>query len=570
MLDTVASPSGDVDDGPLGVAAAWAGSRSALRDDDAVWNEARTIGLLWAGELYSEIPPNGRDARHRVLELYEARGPECLRTLNGWFAGLLLDRNRKEVRLFTDRFGLGRLYVHRHAGTVFFASEAKALLRHAVPHREWDWRSLAEFVALGCALQDRTLYRGISLLPAATVIVHAPGTAPTTRRYFDVGDWAAAAPLSPAQYEAEVAARFPSILRRYLGPPDDLGISLTGGLDTRMIMAWLPPGHESAPCYTFGSELRDSRDVTVARAVARAAGHAHHCIPVGADFLRAFPRLAARTVYVTDGAMDVSGAAGLYANECAAHIRPTRLTGNYGSEILRSVVAFGPERVDRRLFTGDFARLLDEAAATYRTERGAGDRAFVALKQVPWHHYARFALERSALTVRSPYLDNDLVALAFRAPPDAPEARALAVIARGSPCLVRLPTDRALTVSTPWGLRSATHPGHHVSFKAEYAYDVGMPNVLARVDRALRRWHCERLVLGRHRFDHFRVWYRDTLAAHVKSSLIGADGALSVIGDRRVIEAAVTAHVQGRANYTREIHKLLTVQLIDRLLMAPS
>ncbi len=72
-------------------------------------------------------------------------------------------------------------------------------------------------------------------------------------------------------------------------------MSLTGGLDTRMIMAWQksPPG--SLPCYSFGGMFRDCQDVLVARKVARACDQAHGVIPLGQEFLSRFPHYAERS-----------------------------------------------------------------------------------------------------------------------------------------------------------------------------------------------------------------------------------------------------------------------------------
>src|SRR5712672_1406970 len=63
-------------------------------------------------------------------------------------------------------------------------------------------------------------------------------------------------------------------------------MSLTGGLDTRMIMAWHKAAPGSLPCYSFGGMLRDSRDVRVARRVAKACGQPHDTIGVGDEVLR--------------------------------------------------------------------------------------------------------------------------------------------------------------------------------------------------------------------------------------------------------------------------------------------
>ena len=75
-------------------------------------------------------------------------------------------------------------------------------------------------------------------------------------------------------------------------------------------------------------------------------------------------------------------------------------------------------RLNRALFTPEFCQLLDEAEETYRTESAGHRLPFIAFKQVPWHHYSRLAVEQSQLVPRSPFLDNELVALAYRAPPE--------------------------------------------------------------------------------------------------------------------------------------------------------
>ena len=53
--------------------------------------------------------------------------------------------------------------------------------------------------------------------------------------------------------------------------------------------------------------------------------------------------------------------------------------------------------------------------------------------------------------------------------------------------------------------------GLEFTFKAEYAYDYGMPQWVARIDHVLSPLHLERLFLGRHKYAHYRVWYRDVL-----------------------------------------------------------
>src|SRR3989442_14497514 len=110
-------------------------------------------------------------------------------------------------------------------------------------------------------------------------------------------------------------------------------MSLTGGLDTRMIMAWHKARPGSLPCYTFGGMFRDCRDDLVARQVAGMCGQAHQVIPVGEGFLSLFSRYAERAVYLTYGFADVSPCPHLYVKERALEIALVPMTGNYGEGV---------------------------------------------------------------------------------------------------------------------------------------------------------------------------------------------------------------------------------------------
>ena len=145
--------------------------------------------------------------------------------------------------------------------------------------------------------------------------------------------------------------------------------------------------------------------------------------------------------------MDVSGAVELYANHLAAEVAPVRLTGNYGSEIVRRHVAFRPGGITNELLAPELVPLARQANETYREEAAMDRLSFIVFKQVPWHHYSRRSIEESQLRVRSPFLDNELVKLMYRCPErlrTSPEL-SLRMIAAGNPRLGRIPTDRGIS-----------------------------------------------------------------------------------------------------------------------------
>jgi asparagine synthase (glutamine-hydrolysing) len=139
------------------------------------------------------------------------------------------------------------------------------------------------------------------------------------------------------------------------------------------------------------------------------------------------------------------------------------------------------------------------------------------------------------------------------------------LIAEGEPALARIPTDHGL--AGPGG-RLATLAARVVQealFRAEYVYDYGMPQWLARLDRLASPLRPERLFLGRHKFAHFRAWYRGPLAAYVRDVLLDPRARARPYLDGRRLEAMVAAHTGGRGNYTLEIHRALTLELLHRL-----
>jgi asparagine synthase (glutamine-hydrolysing) len=563
----------------LSVCAGWTSHRESSQGCFPILNEMKDVCLIFAGETFPDaqeiegLHSRGHDFEQGdaayVVHLFEELGLRSLARLNGRFSGVLLDFRERKVTLFNDRYGLGRIYYHQNQEGFFFSSQAKALLRVLPETRKFDERSLAEFCSCGCVLQNRTLFKHISILPGGAEWTFSKGEPLKRRVYFDRSTWENQSPLRTEDYYQNLKATFRAVVPRYLQAQQPIGISLTGGLDSRMILAWARQRPGAFPCYTFGGSYRECADVSVARTVAKTCHQPHSVIAVGTDFITEFPRLAEEAIRVSDGTMDVTGSVEIYANRAARQIAPVRVTGSYGSEVLRRNVAFKPQAFNRELFDDDFASLVAEVPAIYQEEAAVPRASFIAFKQVPWHHYPRLAVEESQITVRTPFLDNALVELSFRAPPALANSAepSLRLIADGNPSLNCIPTDRGLCYTSTSVFTRLRRYYEYLRFKAEYAYDYGMPQWMAKVDASLAKLRLERLFLGHHKFYHFRVWYRDMLAGFVQDILLDDRTRTRsyLCGSR--IEKMVNSHVTGRANYTSEITQLLTLELIQRQLI---
>jgi asparagine synthase (glutamine-hydrolysing) len=563
-------------DESLGVYVGWVERKNSFSHGMPLRNERQDVMLVFSGEEFPE-PGTAQRLRQRGHEV-AAEGPSYLvhlseeddsfpAGLNGRFHGLLTDRTRGTATLFNDRYGMHRLYYHEAREAVYFAAEAKAILAVRPELRRIDPRGVGELIACGCVLEDRTLFEGVHVLPGAASWVCRDGAVEGRGTYFKPGEWEDQAPLEPEPYYRAIREVFSRNLPRYFAARERIGMSLTGGLDTRMIMAWHTPSPGSLPCYTFGGMFRDCRDVIVARRVARACEQSHEVIPVGETFLSRFAHYAERTVYLTDGCAEVSHAADLYVNELTRDIAPVRMTGNYGGEVLRRVRAFNPAKLGPGLFHSELLASVDQAGQTYADLLRGHPLSFAVFRQAPWHHYGLLALEQTQLSLRSPYLDNDLVQTVFRAPASAlaNDDLSLRLIADGNPALRRIWTDRGPLGSSPGWADSIALGLFQFQSKAEYAYDYVMPQWLARIDHVLSPFHLERLFLGRHKFCHFRIWYRDTLAAYVREMLLDPRALSRPYLERKGLEAVIRGHLEGTQNHTTEIHRVLTLELLHRL-----
>ena len=155
--------------------------------------------------------------------------------------------------------------------------------------------------------------------------------------------------------------------------------------------------------------------------------------------------------------------------------------------------------------------------------------------------YSRW--KQTQLSLRSPFLDNDLVRTVFRAPESALSSNrdSLRLIADGNRSLLRIPTDRGLAGKRGTSSEQSSRRFLEFQFKAEYAYDMGMPQWVAKVDHAFSAFHLERLFLGRHKVFHFRVWYRDALAGYVREMLLDPRSLGRPYIERKRLEEVVRA-----------------------------
>ena len=233
-------------DGRIGIA----GARLAIVDleggDQPLSDERGRFWAMQNGEIYNyvELRSELSGLGHRfatasdtevIAHSYEEWGPECLTRFNGDFALAVWDRERRELFLARDRFGVRPLFLAEYGGDICFASEGKALLRHPAAAREIDPVGVVDVFTTWSTLPDHSAFKGIRELPSAHYALIGPDGVVRQTRWWDM-DF-----VPESRPEAEVLEELEALLvdatRIRLRADVPVGAYLSGGLDSSAVAA---------------------------------------------------------------------------------------------------------------------------------------------------------------------------------------------------------------------------------------------------------------------------------------------------------------------------------------------
>jgi hypothetical protein len=298
---------------------------------------------------------------------------------------LTLDFVRGSVEALTSIVGLPPVFICRFRDKVIVTSEL-SLLAEFRESLSIDSTSAVDLIQVGYPTSHRTLFKDVSLVPGGHVLnADASGKVSVARSWN--------LPLSDARldwpsYLDLQGQAFGSAVRNL-----DLSASflaLTGGLDTRTILAALVSEGRTLPAATLTGPSR-SLDARIAGALCQAYGLPHHIVRLDRDFLRALPDYVVEASRLTGGLASVEKAGEIYFYRHIAGVASRELSGNLGNQ------------VGRQAFESVSAR---GAAISILADRLIGDRELtpptkpLVRSTATWHSaYQWFLQEEATLPV---------------------------------------------------------------------------------------------------------------------------------------------------------------------------
>lgn len=249
------------------------GAGQPLANEDGQIVVTSTCEIFNHPELRQELESGGHVFRTRchaevLVHGYEEWGTGLLQRLDGQFAFAIYDRNREEVFVARDRFGVRPLFYAQRNGDFYFGSEIKAILATGEVDAALDPRGLDETLRFGAARAPRTAFNGIASLEPGTYGLWKDG-ALWLRHYYELD-------YPEAEDEpADVIEQLDEIILRSVGmrlrAEIPVGAYLNGGLDssiTASLAQSVSPNGLRSFSITYGGagfdESSHQRDVAAA------------------------------------------------------------------------------------------------------------------------------------------------------------------------------------------------------------------------------------------------------------------------------------------------------------------
>ena len=223
-----------------------------------------------------------------IIAAYQKWGKECVKYFNGMFAFALWDEKKQELFLARDPIGIKPLYYFWDGKKFIFSSEIKAILETGVP-RQLNKKALEHYFRVLYLPEPHTMFENIFKLPPAHWAVLKDKKL-VIEQYWKVEDEKIEIPSNQKQLEEMVRNKVQSAVTRQLVSDRPLGVYLSGGIDSSVVLDCMSREHKNTDTFSVGFELpikedmeKFNQDFYLARKTAAHYGTRHHEIMLGEE-----------------------------------------------------------------------------------------------------------------------------------------------------------------------------------------------------------------------------------------------------------------------------------------------
>ena len=262
-----------------------------------------TVWIIFNGEIYNykelraELQSKGHQFRTNsdtevIIHGYKHWGTDVFNRLNGMFGLAIWDVHNERLVVARDAMGIKLIYYKIDNGKLTFGSEIRPILAAQDSKPEVDPIALKLFLRFRYTPSPLTIFQGIRKLAPGTMLVVEKGKC-REERWYNFTPSPFPEPKEETEAARELLALYKGAVRRHLLSDVPVGILLSGGLDSGLLLALMNEQGGPWPAYTIGygdsyadDELRDAAET----AALLGARHVTVRLDQG-EFERSLPRI---------------------------------------------------------------------------------------------------------------------------------------------------------------------------------------------------------------------------------------------------------------------------------------
>ena len=234
-----------------------------------IYNEDKSILIMYNGEVYNykelkkeltEYTFQTNSDTEVILHGYEKWGHELPKKLRGMFAYAIYDKNKEEIFISRDQFGIKPLYYYQDGDTILFGSEIKSFLAYPKFKKELNKDLLGAYLTFSFTPTDETFFKGVYRLPQGhSMIIDVKKRKIKIERYFKVefGE----TKESFDDVVEELSKVMDESVKHHLISDVEVGSFLSSGVDSSYLVSLAKPDKT----YTIGFDLAKYSEIDYAK-----------------------------------------------------------------------------------------------------------------------------------------------------------------------------------------------------------------------------------------------------------------------------------------------------------------
>jgi asparagine synthase (glutamine-hydrolysing) len=275
-----------------------------------IFNEDKSLCIFMDGKVYGygeEILKLKRKGHifniendpEFCLHLYEEYGKDFVKKINGDFVIVICNLKENELHIVNDRYGLRPHYYILNNDKLLFSPEVKAFLEYKKFKKDLNEEAIVDFFAFGKILENKTFFKNVELLRPSSILTFRDGEI-SIKQYWDFNyepDYS----KSEDDFVNELVKTFKNAVRIRMKENHRYGVSLSGGLDSRSIVAAMDEKvRQDVLSSPFGP--LDCDEVKIAKKVSKKAGTKFKAVEIIPEMIIDG---AEKLVYLTDGMVSI-------------------------------------------------------------------------------------------------------------------------------------------------------------------------------------------------------------------------------------------------------------------------